>query len=250
MKSFKVFISAVGVLCGCIVSQSFASVIFEEQFNQLDAGVWVRENVDGAQWNYSSNYGGTITATSHTNFTNQYTDILSYKNDFADFIFSWKYMITNSGPYNDRRLVYFRSAQGSPSPSGYVVYIGADTPEAPQNWVAIHRLDPSLVGMSASAAVTWQFNTWYNFELEASGYDFRLKVWQDGLEKPDTWLVEVTDTAAMYSEGSIGFGNFMHAGTYVDNILVETIETPIPEPASCFLTAVSIIAVGLKKLKK
>ncbi len=160
------------------------------------------------------------------------TDILTYQNDFTDFVFSWKYYITNSGPYNDRRMIYFRCSQAdSPDQTGYAIYVGMNTPEDPQYYV-------SLTGYTENIYFNWQVNTWYNFELEANGYNFKLKIWEDGTLKPDTYIFDVTDTTQKSSSGSIVFGNFMEAGTYVDDVLLQTLETTIPEP----LTILSFLA--------
>lgn len=214
------------------------SAVFHDDFEAgLDPAVWHQETVNGAIWAHTTEGGnGFIRCSAQYpyNWGNRFTDIVTHRDDFGDFIMTWDMRFHTKSWHKDHRPAYFRVRESSLYPGfwyGYWIRIGVWLPTIPDHYLNMLRyncdlsqefLTPSYV------SYPWELYQWYSFRLEAFGNSFKLKVWKKGDAGPADWTIEGLDSGVVYPSGSIGFGNYWGSITDVDNVhLVPAIQATV-----------------------
>jgi hypothetical protein len=234
------FVSLTGIVW---VSPATAQGLFEfsDDFEAgIDASVWYLEHLQGVEWTHTTEgANGYIYAPPQQgkDWNNRCVDILTLKEDFSNFTFTWDMRFHTVGTHKDRRLVYFRSDDAA-VPHGYNIHLGVGVPPHghPQpNWLVITKYNPDGSSESVSPLVLygWVLEQWYSFKLEACDNTFKLKVWQKGDSEPSVWLVEAEDTTTVIPTGRIGFGDYWECITDVDNVHAWTRVALDIKPRSC-----------------
>jgi hypothetical protein len=229
-----VFLSAVVPLLavGWIAAPAVAgnSVVFHDDFEAgLDPTVWNQEVVNGAIWAHATEGGnGFIRCSAQYpyNWGNRFTDIVTQRDDFGDFIMTWDMRFHTKSWHKDHRPAYFRVGESSLYPGfwcGYWIHIGVWIPTIPDHYLNLYRFNCNLSQdffTPTHVSYPWELYQWYSFRLEAFGNSFKLKVWKKGDAEPADWTMDVVDSGVPYASGSIGFGNYWGSITDVDNVLL------------------------------
>jgi len=215
-------------------------VEFSDDFESgLDHGVWFCEALGGVEWTYA-NEGANGYAHSPAQLSydrnNRMTDMLTLRDDFADFVLTWDMRFHTKSWHVDNRYTYFRS-DNEPNVSGYIVWVGVEIPTAnPQAFLAIRKIMPGTSEILALTPYAWELGLWYSFKLEAFGNVFRVKAWEKGTPEPTEWNLEANDPANTFQSGRIGFGDYWGSITDADNVNVtlplQTVDVDI-KPGSC-----------------
>lgn len=220
------------------IAQSSVMTFADDFESGIDPSAWYCELLGGAQWSWAEEMGNGLAYAppQNTHYTNnRCVDMLTQRDDFANFTFTWDMRFRTESWDRDRRLVYFRSDDAG-TPLGYAVQIGVGVPVWPVAdaiLIQVHHPDGSGSSLTDLLPHDWELNTWYSFKLEVIGYDIKLKVWLKGDPEPENWFLEVTDPSAQYASGRVGFGNYWDAETDVDNVVVSEPLSLDIKPGSC-----------------
>lgn len=201
-----------------------AGILSDDFEGGLDTSLWYVEQVGNAEWVHMNEEGNGFIRSQPQNpwdWNNRMTDILTHRDDFDDFTFTWDMRFQNQSWHKDHRYVYFRS-DDSPNVNGYLIHIGVWIPTIPDHVLQILKVNPngSYENLHPNISYPWVLDQWYSFKLEVSGSMFKLKVWVKGDMEPVTWTMETLDPLSTYIHGRIGFGNYWEAETDVDNVVV------------------------------
>ena len=218
------------------------SVTFSDDFEAgLDPAVWYREVLANGLWIHATEAGNGYIVSPPANvwnWNNRFDDVLTHRDDFTDFTFTWDMRFHNQSWHQDYRDIYFRSDDAY-NPHGYIVQVGVWIPTIPDNVLQIYRHNPDGTAVLLHAAYVsypWTLHEWYSFKLAVSGSQFNLKVWKRSDPEPTDWTIEAVDPDGMYGSGRIGFGDYWNAITDVDNVVVTTPVTTVGldvKPGSC-----------------
>lgn len=233
MKMFRQIFIGLVLVCSFFVGQARASLFYDDFNSGLDLDVWEKEYIGSSTWTWQPD--GYITAGTHWNLPDRMLDIVTKKDDFSDFVFTWEMRANSEVYHDDRRWAHFRSNNDFPYVDGYFVHTTVQYAYTGKDSLWFGKMNPDNT-------ITWldgvdlgfnffQLRQWYNYKLLADGNEFKVKTWKQGTVEPDTWLLSASDPDNTYTQGRIGFGNYWQADTFIDNPTVGL----VPEPVSMLL---------------
>lgn len=224
-----------------------ASSVLLDDFNSgLDGNIWSAEQLGGSSWVWGSDAGNGYVVSEPQKEQDRYLDIFSEDQSFSDFALSFDMKFDNNGYDQDWRRIYLRMNGSFDAHEGYCINI--------RNWsggeydfVGIGPytddtldIEPQSFEQYFSPLVTGE---WYRFNVDMVENNIKIKYWLlSGLEPTDP-QIDVVDSGSLYSSGGIGFGNYWHARTLIDNVQLEV----IPEPSSLLLLSLGGLLLRRKR---
>jgi hypothetical protein len=219
------------------VSAGQCVIIFSDNFNNgLDSNMWKAED------------GHIVSQAQHASWSDRFLDIVTQKNDFADFTLSWSMQFNNGGSDRDHRTVYLRSNDVFGAfLNGYICDICIGYPYFNADYVGLSKY---VNGVSTDYGYInlgnryFNYGEWYNFEVAMVANTLNIKWWGAVADEPIEWMFSATDSSSNpLTSGHIGFGNYFSASTGIDNVNVASATSPVPEPASIMLFGTGLLGM-------
>lgn len=206
-----------GMVTGVLFMAAFASILFQDNFNDGNADGWTEVTssdytVENSQYHFSG--GGAI------------NDATAYRGDLGGTMSTADYSLCTEvsidvGTFGGCMVRYREDG-----PYNLLLVLGL-----PQQSLNLYRWHWDSIELLASYPMTVIEDDWYTVKFQCYESTFTGMAWETGSAEPDDWMVWAQDTlstpgaAALFCAGVFKANSRISMSCWFDNVVVES-----PEP--------------------